>query len=82
VEKFAKHNGLKVFKTSAKWNKGIKEVFEAITYNIIETIDKSSLYTRTESVKLGYINNDYFQNNNNIIKKTENQGNEQCCKLG
>jgi hypothetical protein len=77
MEKFAKQNGLKLFKISAKLNKGIKEVFEQLTYDIIDTSDKSSLYNRSESVKLGYINNDFFQNNNNnnaLVNKSTDHG--------
>lgn len=90
MEKFAKQNSLKYFKCSSLQNLGIKELFESMTLDIIESIDDENLHIRSESIKLGYINKDYFNkdmknvvliNNSMLLNRGNEENRMNCCKI-
>lgn len=84
MEKFAKQNSLKLFNISSKLNKGINELFETMTRDIMHSGDQDKMDIRSSSIKLGAINNDYFTTDEQGKRISSQRGSERpnlnnCC---
>lgn len=81
AEKFAIQNSMKYLKTSALNNVGVYDLFKSITSDIVDNCDDEKIKCRSESIKLGYINNEYF--NSGIVPKETVQRPSQysCCNF-
>jgi hypothetical protein len=66
-------------------NVGVREIFKSIASDILDSCDDEKITQRSESFKLGYINNEYFNttqktvNNNQQQVKIDSQQGQGCC---
>lgn len=79
---------MKFFKVSAYNNIGVQNVFKSMAEDIIKSMDEEKLTLRSESIKLGYLNNQNFNSNTSNSSLSESNGqnqnsyfNNQCCKF-
>jgi hypothetical protein len=79
---------MKYFKGSALNNIGIQDIFDNLIEDIVKSLDDEKLQLRGESVKLGYLNSQYFKGNenasfvdNNFRESNHSDNNNLCCKL-
>ena len=81
---------MKYFKSSALNNIGIQDIFDNLIEDIIKSLDDEKLQLRGESIKLGYLNSQYFKGNENasFVDNRENftqinnsDNNNSCCKF-
>ncbi len=80
---------MKYFKGSALNNIGIQDIFDNLIEDIVKSLDDEKLQLRGESIKLGYLNSQYFKGNENSIvvdnpffnQNNLSSNNNNCCKL-
>lgn len=61
----AENNKMKYFKISAYNNIGVQNLFKSMAEDILKSLDEEKLVLRSESIKLGYLNNQRFNSDNN-----------------
>ena len=59
---------MKYFKISAYNNIGVQNLFRSMAEDILKSLDAEKLVLRSESIKLGYLNNQCF----NCVKRLSN----------
>ena len=69
---------MKYFKISAYNNIGVQNLFRSMAEDILKSLDAEKLVLRSESIKLGYLNNQCFNcgNNDNNNVHNNDQNNE------
>ena len=79
---------MKYFKASALNNIGVQNIFDNLIEDIIKSLDDEKFQLRSESIKLGYLNSQYFKGNenasfvdNNFRNSNNSDYNNLCCKL-
>ncbi len=80
---------MKYFKASALNNIGVQDIFDNLIEDIIKSLDDEKFQFRSESIKLGYLNSQYFKGNENSIvvdnpffnQNNLSSNNNNCCKL-
>lgn len=74
----AEGNKMKYFKISAYNNIGVQNLFRSMAEDILKSLDAEKLVLRSESIKLGYLNNQCFNcgNNDNNNVHNNDQNNE------
>lgn len=68
---------MKYSRTSAMNHVNVHDLFCSIASDIINSLDEEKITLRNESIKLGYLNNGYFNNSERTESKlmSSNQGN-------
>ena len=89
MQKVVEANKMKLFKVSAYNNIGVQNVFKSMAEDIIKSLDEEKLTLRSESIKLGYLNNQNLNNNSKNTEQNNSNGSNnnstyfdnQCCKF-
>ena len=89
MQKVVEANKMKLFKVSAYNNIGVQNVFKSMADDIIKSMDEVKLTLRSESIKLGYLNNQNFNSDSKNAEQNDSNGsnsnstyfNNQCCKF-